>query len=217
MQITIRSARTLAVTMSMLLLTLPFHPDCFSQEAVQQQQFVHRLYGENIHSLYGSASVGGAREAVSSGAIDEGNKATLGPPKFFSLAVSPSGHIFAGTYASGVIRSTDNGETWKPINACLTNTSGNVIIIHSSGQVFAGTNGSGVFRSTNDGDTWTPSNVGIEKLTVYGLTMNSAGHILAGTHESGVWQSTVKGKSWTPINNGMLNSLYYAVVVNSAG
>src|SRR5438128_2535718 len=48
---------------------------------------------------------------------------TLGPPKFFSLNANSSGHLFAGTYASGIIRSTDNGVTWNPINRGLTNTS----------------------------------------------------------------------------------------------
>ena len=34
-----------------------------------------------------------------------------------ALAINSSGHIFAGTYfGGGVFRSTDNGDSWTPVN-----------------------------------------------------------------------------------------------------
>ena len=42
--------------------------------------------------------------------------ASVGTPKFFALGANSAGQIFAGTFASGMVRSTNQGETWTPIN-----------------------------------------------------------------------------------------------------
>ncbi|MCI0693371.1 YCF48-related protein [candidate division KSB1 bacterium] len=65
----------------------------------------------------------------------------------WALVTQPTGEIFAGTEKSGVLKSTDAGMTWTPINMGLTNMNVRSLAIHhTSGKIFVGTNGSGVFR-----------------------------------------------------------------------
>jgi len=157
-------------------------------------------------------------QSGSGSSIDSASgQVSLGPPKFFALAANAAGQIFAGTYASGVIRSTDNGEVWAPVNTGLTNRSVNCLVVNSSGKLFAGTNGGGVFSSTDQGKNWSPANSGIADAIVYALVVEPSGHLLAGTHDRGVWRSTNHGQTWRPINAGIRKMLVYALVVNRPG
>jgi len=63
-----------------------------------------------------------------------------------SLAINSSGHIFAGT-DSGVVISTNNGNSGTRINSGLTVLRVYSIAIDSAGYAFAGTAGGGIFRS----------------------------------------------------------------------
>jgi photosystem II stability/assembly factor-like uncharacterized protein len=65
----------------------------------------------------------------------------------WTLVARPTGEIFAGTQTSGVLKSTDTGMTWTPVNTGLTNNDVRALAIHhAGGRIFAGTNGRGVFR-----------------------------------------------------------------------
>ena len=55
-----------------------------------------------------------------------------------ALAINSVGYIFAGTDGEGVFYSTDNAETWVPINLGLTNKNITSIAINKDGYVFAG-------------------------------------------------------------------------------
>jgi Secretion system C-terminal sorting domain len=61
--------------------------------------------------------------------------------------INSSGHIFAGTYLGGIFRSTDNGDSWAPLNTALADTFVMSLIINSTGHIFAGTARGGVFQS----------------------------------------------------------------------
>ena len=65
---------------------------------------------------------------------------------YFSASPNTSNIIYAGTYDSGVFKSTDGGSTWEPINSGLTSPRINDIVIDpNSSIVYAGTGG-GVFK-----------------------------------------------------------------------
>jgi len=76
-----------------------------------------------------------------------------------SLTINASGYIFAGgdplVGPVGVLRSTDNGGTWQPVDNGLNTGNGiNALIATVNGYLFAGSYGDGVFRSSDNGDNW---------------------------------------------------------------
>ena len=119
---------------------------------------------------------------------------------FLSLAINESGYIFAGGDPLGgpvgVLRSTDNGDTWQPVNNGLTTGNGiNALIATANGYLFAGSYGDGVFRSTDNGDNWTQVNNGLTTPFVLSFTSNASGDIFAGTYfGGGVFRSTDNGR-----------------------
>ncbi len=133
----------------------------------------------------------------------------------YSLAISSSGYIFAGTYGGGVYLSTNNGTSWTQVG--LTSSEVYSLAINSSGYIFAGTNGGGVYLSTNNGTSWTQVNNGLTSSWVYSLAINSSGYIFAGTNGGGVYLSTNNGTSWTQVNNGLTSSYVYSLAINSSG
>ena len=153
-----------------------------------------------------------------------------------TLAINASGHIFvgtAGTYVGGVFqfggvyRSTDDGNSWMPVNSGLPNDTRDVftLAINSSGHIFAGNtrgtagayHGGGVFRSIDNGNSWMEVNNGLLRPDVKALTINNAsGHIFAGTG-GGVFRSANNGNSWTAINNGLTDLEVYALAINASG
>lgn len=66
------------------------------------------------------------------------------------MMITPQCEIYYSIngYNTGVLRSTNNGETWQVTNAGLTSTSVIVMYPHPNGFLFLGTGQAGVFRST---------------------------------------------------------------------
>jgi len=134
-----------------------------------------------------------------------------------TLAINPSGYIFAGTNGNGAYLSTNNGTSWTELYNGLTNSHVRSLAINSSGYIFAGTDG-GVNISTNNGANWSPVNSGFGLDTlVQSLAINSSGYIFAGTAGGGIFLSTNNGSSWTQVNNGLTNNDVHSLVINSSG
>ena len=97
-----------------------------------------------------------------------------------ALALNSEEHLFASVgrgrdqgsswVGRGVYRSTDDGDTWQPVNSGLTDTTITALSVHIDGQLFAGTASGGVFRSTDNAETWTAINDGLTNLSVSALT-----------------------------------------------
>jgi photosystem II stability/assembly factor-like uncharacterized protein len=143
-----------------------------------------------------------------------------------ALAINPSGHIFAGTYSGGgVFRSTDNGDSWTPVNNGLDCGSIWSLAINPVGTIFAGTAGcgTGVYRSTDNGDSWTLANIGLTSTDVAALAVNGSNyHIFAGTHSimgegGGMFRSTDNGNTWTEQNGGFAALDVNSVVISPIG
>ncbi|RMH64526.1 MAG: T9SS C-terminal target domain-containing protein [Bacteroidetes bacterium] len=111
--------------------------------------------------------------------------------------MDPHGHVYAATgldiqgagAGTGIYRSTDNGETWQPINTGLTDTTITDLAVYPNGTLLAATRNGGVHRSTDGGDSWHPINTGLPSLTVTALAVTEEGFVFAGT-DQGIYRST---------------------------
>jgi len=121
----------------------------------------------------------------------------------WSVAVAPSG-IFAGT-ESGLVRSTDVGETWTAAGFAgnfVRSLAGHPL----NNFVFAGVDGQGIFRSSDGGITWTAVNTGFPTWALSGINALCAtpeGDLFAGTQGYGVYKSTDNGENWAAFNSGL--------------
>ncbi|RPJ55882.1 MAG: hypothetical protein EHM12_11415 [Dehalococcoidia bacterium] len=131
---------------------------------------------------------------------------------FSSLAMKDS-TVFAGSNGY-IMRSTDNGTTWKSCNSGLTNRWVSCLAV-SNKNLFAGTGegnwdspGNGVFYSSNNGDNWTEANNGLAGSNVKSVFVRDS-EIFAGAGSSfdvppywaysdgnGLFLSTNNGNTW---------------------
>ena len=108
--------------------------------------------------------------------------------------------LLAGTYSSGVFRSSDGGTRWSAANAGLTCHCVNALLAGSSdgasgSTLFAGTS-RGIFRSTDRGKTWSgtrseSADPDVRSLVPFGTSL------FAGTWGGGILRSTDNGETWT--------------------
>jgi len=106
--------------------------------------------------------------------------------------VSNSAFLFAGTYSSGVYRSSDSGATWTMVNNGLSSNNVYSLVV-SDTNLFAGTDG-GIYRSTNNGTSWVLTGFNTYYIA-YALAVMDT-NLFAGT-QSGVNRSGDNGSSWS--------------------
>ena len=114
-------------------------------------------------------------------------------PQVFALAVAPNSsggtNLFAGTYGSGVYRSSDNGRSWIPANNGLTTGQIHALVV-SDTNIFAATHQGGVYLSSINRPNWTAVNVGMPSREVHALAISGT-NIFAGTWGDGVWKRSL--------------------------
>ena len=118
--------------------------------------------------------------------------------------------LFAGTWANGLFRSTDNGKSWIPIDSGISRAGYNNLIVNALLQkgpdLFAATAG-GVFVSANDGLNWSLSDFGLPELnadsqSVFANCLSTDGSRIFVGSASGVYVSTNNGLGWDSISSG---------------
>jgi hypothetical protein len=125
------------------------------------------------------------------------------------LAVNPltPSTVYAGTFYTGVFRSTDSGATWTVLNPDATDMNVRALAINplTPTTLYAGTLGMGVLCSTDGGTTWATSLAGPTSSYVYTLVVDplTPTTLYAGTAGGGVFRSTDGGATWTTANNGL--------------
>jgi ligand-binding sensor domain-containing protein len=110
-----------------------------------------------------------------------------------------SGSIFAGLSGKGLLHSTDDGETWKPVSSQFESEAIKAVGAFSGVLLVATV--SSVFRSSDDGASWGIVTSGLETVAVSAFTSVGA-RILAAT-DDGVYASVDKGVSWAPAGTGI--------------
>ncbi|MBW4670824.1 MAG: putative baseplate assembly protein [Cyanomargarita calcarea GSE-NOS-MK-12-04C] len=80
--------------------------------------------------------------------------------------------LYVGTFDSGVLCSTNNGETWEQFNHNLTSMNIRSLAVSSNGDIFAGTASGGVFQLANNSGNWTPRNTGLKNIDVKAIALH---------------------------------------------
>ncbi len=119
-------------------------------------------------------------------------------------ATSVPGTLYAGSYAAGVLKSTDNGQIWVNTDTSVINKYVRAVGVApgSATVVYAGT-ANGVFKTINGGANWVSTNgVYIPVSTaVHSLAVSpfAANTVLAGTDSSYLYRTIDGGATWSQV------------------
>lgn len=119
---------------------------------------------------------------------------------------SVNGTLLAGTFAGGVFRSSDDGQTWQPPGPGSGMPAGETVwSLRAFGPMVLAATSSGIYRSLDGGVTWTPSGDGIPPgVTSFRVFGDSVlpNVWYAGTG-SGVYRTLDAGLTWAAVSDGL--------------
>jgi photosystem II stability/assembly factor-like uncharacterized protein len=113
--------------------------------------------------------------------------------------------VYAGTWETGVFKTTDGGASWRPIGLGSVNTL--VLDPRDPETIYAGAVGaaagpgsiydwSGVFKSSDGGASWQPVGLQGTNVAALALDLQDPETVYAGTDGKGLVKSTDGGVSW---------------------
>jgi photosystem II stability/assembly factor-like uncharacterized protein len=118
------------------------------------------------------------------------------------IAVAPNGTIFAANIAEGIIRSTDNGLTWKLVKPDPDYVNVYPVNVNKKGIVYTSGNLDHFFSSTDNGNTWKDITDNLKFTIVQAIIFDQNDTMYIATDES-VWRSnpdsTVGIKDKSPV------------------
>ncbi len=122
---------------------------------------------------------------------------------FWPILIDSDDDIFAGT-PDGIVKSTDNGESWRFIRIDDQNMVSPLILTESgSGNIYACSNYL-IYMSSDKGESWEKVTDEFQYVYINDLITNSIENIFIGT-SNGFYFST-DGKDWEQNNTGILNT-----------
>jgi hypothetical protein len=144
-----------------------------------------------------------------------------GTPQIRAVAILGS-DIFAavggyewGDAGHGIIRSTDGGYNWAPVNGGLNDSSVVSFAVLDS-NIFASTYSLGIFRSSDSGKEWLPVNTGlIYSFNDYIPIVKSGDKLFTGT-TNGIFLTTNSGLSWSKISSELTQGFVAKLSANNA-
>jgi photosystem II stability/assembly factor-like uncharacterized protein len=164
----------------------------------------------------GCSTVGGQSMGIFR-STNNGNEWSLLSPNYpynyvYSLFVSLNQTIIASLQDSGIVRTTDDGETWntvriEPASSFVQTTSGEIFCTNVGWSEY------GVSKSTDDGQSWNQVNTGLPDSAVVCIASNLVGELFVG-HSTGIYRSLNNGDTWDKISNNfgsysVLNLVYF--------
>jgi photosystem II stability/assembly factor-like uncharacterized protein len=112
---------------------------------------------------------------------------------------------------TGVLRTTDEGDTWVPL--WKSDTSTYCIAVDSNNAIFVGTS-AGVYKTTDGGQRWSQTWTVPSIKTIKSLAAGTHHDMFAGTNK-GVYRTTDGGTSWN--STGLTANSVNAILVDADG
>jgi hypothetical protein len=155
---------------------------------------------------------GGSTWAFANGGIPNVNVTAL---------ASRGSNLLAGSFAKGLLRTTDGGGHWTAFGSGLP-TGTEIRSLRPDGAgLLCGTGGDGPYRTNDAGASWTSLGSDPTGLLAgeFVRDLNVKGSVwLAATFASGIFRTTNAGASWEQSNQGLPVAPHFAVVaLQSAG
>ncbi len=126
-----------------------------------------------------------------------------------NIIAGANGKMIAATWGKGIYQSIDQGATWVPMNAGLTNLNVNSLHLDNNSDLLAATFGGGIYRFSELNSVWVA--VPIAYKYVWSIHSASNGILYATTYGDGVYRSDDGGNSWSKMNTGLSNLYIYSV------
>jgi photosystem II stability/assembly factor-like uncharacterized protein len=107
--------------------------------------------------------------------------------------------ILRGNAYLGMAKSTNLGQTWKPINTGLTDKQVSFVVVdeRNGSNVFIGTLQGRVFRTTNGGSNWRNISSGITGCCIRTIALDSTNsNVIYASGDGGIFKTTDGGRSW---------------------
>ncbi len=193
------------------------------QQAGLNDRAVRVLSGAANGTLAGGERVNEGPGGVShaAGCSTAWSSLGLADRSIFALARSANGTLYAGTYGQGILRSSNNGGSWSPINEGIPLQTGDKIYIYgiaahptNANIVLAGSLFSGGLRSTNGGDTWqrtAPTTVNDFLAVAFDPSNGTIAY--GGSRGQGFFKSQDAGASFAASNSGLSNLDVWSIAV----
>ncbi|MEM8584639.1 MAG: YCF48-related protein [Bacteroidota bacterium] len=119
--------------------------------------------------------------------------------QFQAIEVAPNGVGFAAGTCGSLLKTTDDGESWAPIQApmadleyeilgCQPGTNCQTVLMAAPGFIF---------RSTNGGDSWT--SIELDFFSPERFAFMDGGTVLLLNSFSDIWRSTDNGQNWSQV------------------
>ena len=125
----------------------------------------------------------------------------------YSLALDSQLELYAATRDSGIIKTTNYGESWA-VNIVLPDSNYHFtsVTIDKDDNIFISTY-SGVLKSTDNGKTWLSKNSGLTDFYIFDIMCTSNGYIFL-TNNYGIARSTNNGDYWKYVNTGIQSNTF---------
>ena len=154
--------------------------------------------GSNIHGLYRSTDGSGSWTDLS---------AKIPSRYVWALAISGK-NVVAGTGDSGLLYSSDKGETWNPSTGNIGYTS--IRSLYNIGYWLYACVGSDIVVSKDDGKSWSFLPYGWDRVATTAIASNGK-YLYVGTRSEAVFRTSDNGAHWEGIGNGIGDSTIHAL------
>jgi photosystem II stability/assembly factor-like uncharacterized protein len=136
-------------------------------------------------------------------------------PSIQTMAVTPDGVVYAGSFGMGLFRSQNKGKTWEPLNTGLTDPFLLCLAVLPGDHIYAGTMRGGAYRLPFKGSKWESIGNGLDGAEVKSFLVHQD-TVYAGTG-MGVYRWEEAEKQWKKVGTGLDRILVPGLAIMNNG